>query len=104
MTQFVAHDMPEDFMEDLDKDIKDFEAAIRDRETGKDMNVAARASIETSMEAGLDAVRRLDAVVPNRLRDDAAAVAVWNVRVESNIIKPHETRNSGYGNLSQKRL
>ena len=77
VTQFVAHDMPEDFMEDLDKDIKEFEAAIRDRETGKDMNVAARASIESSMEAGLDAVRRLDAVVPNRLRDDAAAVAVW---------------------------
>jgi hypothetical protein len=75
--QFVAHDMPSDFLEDLDEDIKDFESAIRDREAGKDMNVAARASIETSMEAGLDAIRRLDAVVPNRLRDDGAAVAVW---------------------------
>jgi hypothetical protein len=75
--QFLAHDMPSDFLEDLERDMTEFENAIRDREVGKDMNVAARASIESSMEAGIDAVRRLDAVVPNRLRDDGAAVAVW---------------------------
>jgi hypothetical protein len=75
--QFLAHDMPADFLEDLEKDVKEFEAAIHGRETGKDINVAARASLEGSMEAGLAAVRRLDAVVPTRLRDDAAAVAVW---------------------------
>jgi hypothetical protein len=75
--QFLAHDMPPDFLEDLDKDMTEFENAIRDREMGKDMNVAARASIDSAMEAGIDAVRRLDAVVPNRLRDDGAAVAVW---------------------------
>lgn len=75
--QFLAHDMPPDFLEDVDKNMAEFENAIRDREVGKDMNVAAHASIDSAMEAGIDAVRRLDAVVPNRLRDDGAAVAVW---------------------------
>ena len=66
-TEFIGHDMPEKFLEDLHEAIKDFEEAIRDREAGKGTNVAARTAIDTAMEEGLDAVRRLDAIVPNRL-------------------------------------
>lgn len=74
---FVKHDMPDDFLADLQSDIEAFEEAIRDHETGKDTHVAARAAIEGAIDAGLDAVRRLDAIVPNRLRNDSKALASW---------------------------
>jgi len=74
---FIKHDMPEDFLDDLQNDIKELEEAMRDHEAGKDTHVAARAGIESAIDAGLDAVRRLDAIVPNRLRNDATTLALW---------------------------
>jgi hypothetical protein len=74
---FIKHDMPDDFLTDLQSDIDAFEEAIRDHEAGKDTHVAARAAIESAIDAGLDAVRRLDAIVPNRLRNDAKLIASW---------------------------
>lgn len=75
--EFIKHDMPDDFLADLHSDIEAFEEAIRDYEAGKDTHVAARAAIEGLIDAGLDAVRRLDAIVPNRLRNDPATLALW---------------------------
>jgi hypothetical protein len=74
---FHEHDMPADFLDDLQQDIDAFEEAIRDHEAGKDTHVAARAGIEAAIDEGLDAVRRLDAIVPNRLRNDPKALALW---------------------------
>ena len=51
--EFVKHDMPDDFLADLQSDIDAFEEAIRDHETGKDTHVAARAGIETAIDAGI---------------------------------------------------
>ena len=75
--EFISHDIPDDFLSDLEADIKAFEDAIKDRESGKGTNVAARAAINTAMEAGLAAVRRLDAIVPNRVGNDDTTIAVW---------------------------
>lgn len=75
--QFIEYGMPDDFLADLTADIQSFEDAIRDQGAGRDINVAAAAAMEASMEAGLTAVRRLDAIVPNTLRADATALAVW---------------------------
>ena len=75
--EFTKHDMPDGFLADLHSDIDAFEEAMRDHETGKDTHVAARAGIETAIDAGLDAVRRLDAIVPNRLRSDSTRLATW---------------------------
>jgi hypothetical protein len=74
---FTKHDMPDDFLDDLQADIEAFEEAIRDHEAGKDTHVAARAGIEAAIDNGLDAVRRLDAIVPNRLRNDPKTLALW---------------------------
>jgi hypothetical protein len=75
---FVAHDMPTNFLSELNADLQELEQAIRAHAVGKDTHVAARAGIDTAMEAGLTAVQRLDAIVANRLRDDTATVAVWD--------------------------
>jgi hypothetical protein len=69
--------MPDNFLSDLQSDIDDFEEAIRDHEAGKDTHVAARAGIEAAIDDGLAAVQRLDAIVPNRLRNDEARLALW---------------------------
>ena len=39
-------------------------------------HVTAGAAIQTVMEAGLDEVRRLDAIVPNKLRHDPKTLAL----------------------------
>lgn len=54
-----------------------FAQAIRGREHGKDDHAAARASIEGALLSGLDAVRKLDVLVANRLRGDPVTMAVW---------------------------
>jgi hypothetical protein len=74
---FVAHELPPNFLSQLRAAIEAFEQATVERRSGRDQRVAARASIEATMEAGLRAVRRLSAIVPNRLQDPSA-VALWN--------------------------
>jgi hypothetical protein len=76
--EFTKYRMPEDFLQDLDHDITVFEEATRDQDLGKDTNAAARAAIEDALDTGLEACRRLDAVVANELRDDPATLAVWD--------------------------
>jgi len=68
--------MPDDFIEDLDGEILNFEGASRDRDGGTDAHVAARAALDTAMEKAMNALRRLDAAVPNRLRTDPPRLAV----------------------------
>ena len=75
--RFIAHVMPETFLADLGEAIGRFEQATHQREAGKDERIAARKRIEAAVTSGLAAVRALDAMVANRLRDDPATVAVW---------------------------
>jgi hypothetical protein len=74
---FVAHDLPPDFLKSLRAAIDAFEQAMRERASGRDQRIAARASIDGVMEEGLRAVRRLSGLVPNKL-EDRAIVALWN--------------------------
>lgn len=75
--RFIEYYLPDDFLTDLEQDIKRFEAAMRDQEAGKDTKAAAAASIDAAMDAGIAAVLQLDAFVPNRLRNDPAKLAMW---------------------------
>jgi len=74
---FVAHELPPNFLGQLRAAIEALEQAMLARTTGRDQRVGARASIEAAMEAGLRAVRRLAAIVPNRLQDPSIVV-LWN--------------------------
>jgi len=75
--EFVRHEMPESFLEDLQADIADLERAIGGQNTGRGTHVFATASIDEQIERGMNAVRRLDAIVRNKFRDDAATLAAW---------------------------
>jgi hypothetical protein len=73
----VAHELPTNFLGRLRAAIEALERAMLARTSGRDQRVGARASIEAAMEAGLRAVRRLTAIVPNRVQDPATVVR-WN--------------------------
>ena len=75
--EFLNHDMPDDFLENLKRSIADFENAIRTQDGGKGTDRAARTSFDGAMENGLAAVRRLEAIVGNRLRNEPSLLTVW---------------------------
>jgi hypothetical protein len=75
---FVAHELRSNFLRQLQAAIDAFEQAMDARASGRAQRVGARARIESTMEEGLRAVRRLSAIVPNKL-DDPAAVALWDL-------------------------
>jgi len=91
--QFVAHGMPATFVADLDALVDDFERALRDRRLAHDARRAARASMTAAVSAGLSAVRSLDAIVINHLRDDAVTRTVW--ARDRRIAYPWRTPRSG---------
>ena len=75
--EFVRHELPADFLEDLNRDIEAFERAVNSQNTGKGAQVTATAAIDAAVERGMNAVQRLDAVVRNKFRDDPARLAAW---------------------------
>jgi hypothetical protein len=75
--EFIRHELPADFLDDLAADIAAFEHAINTQHTGTDAHIAATAAIDNALERGLKAVQRLDAIVRNKFRDDPAALAAW---------------------------
>jgi len=75
--EFIRHEMPANFLEDLNSDIEKFELAVNSQNTGQEARVAATAAIDASIERGLNALQRLDAVVRNKFRGDPAKLAAW---------------------------
>lgn len=74
---FIRHELPTTFLEDLQMDIADLERAIGSQNTGRGAHVTATASIDAAVERGMNAVRKLDAIVRNKFRNDPATLAAW---------------------------
>jgi hypothetical protein len=75
--EFVRHAMPADFLTQLKARIAKLEEAIQEQQSGRNRHVSAKVGIEEALASGIGAARRLDAIVRNRLRDDAMTKAVW---------------------------
>jgi hypothetical protein len=75
--EFADHGLPPAFLDHLAASANRFEEALRDRTVSREARAAAGVSLKTSLNSGLRAVRRLDAVVPNLLGEDPAAIAAW---------------------------
>lgn len=75
--QFIAHEMPASFLNDLNVDIDALEAAIGDQSSGVGNHVAAGAAIDDAIERGTSTVRKLDAVVRNKYADIQSFLAEW---------------------------
>lgn len=75
--QFIAHELPADFLEDLQADIEAFEAAVNAQSSGVGQRIAAGAAIEAAIDQGVATVRKLDAIVKNKYSNDPAVLAQW---------------------------
>jgi len=76
-SQFVVHGMPVTFVADLNALVDGFERALRDRGVGRESRRAARARTHAALASGRAAVRSLDAIVINHLREDVVTRTVW---------------------------
>ena len=75
--QFVAHNLPATFLDDLSSTITTYEQGIKDHAKAKEAQVGARDNIRAGVAAALVAARRLDPVVVNRLKDDPGLLGEW---------------------------
>lgn len=75
--EFLRHSVPERVFRDLAANIAAFDAALNGQYTGSESSVTAVAAIDAGIDLGMNAVRRLDAIVRNRLGEDAASLAAW---------------------------
>jgi hypothetical protein len=89
---FVAYGLPPTFLDDLAARINDFERTIAGRRQSRVDRIAAGVGLRASLESAFLAVRRLDAVVPNLLGDDPAAMARW--RAARHVVRTVRPRNT----------
>jgi len=75
--EFVKHEMPANFLEDLKTLIGEFEATLHQRSAAKGAQVSATAGIDDAIERGMIATRRLDAIVRNKFRGNVSVLAAW---------------------------
>jgi len=75
--QFIAHEMPADFIDDLNEDIAEFEAAIANQGNAVGDHVSASAELEDALDRCDDAVRKEDPIMKNKYADDPGSLAEW---------------------------
>lgn len=75
--QFIAHEMPADFLEDLNADIAALEAAISNQNSGLVDHVSAGAAINDVIERADEMLRKLDAIVKNKYANNPSVLAEW---------------------------
>ena len=75
--QFIEYDLPDDFIEDLQSDINDFEQSVTEKSSASGEKVSATASIGGAVKNGLEGLRRLRVIVPNKYRVNPAKLAAW---------------------------
>jgi len=81
--QFIAHELPADFLADLNANIAALEAAINNQSSGLGDHVAARAAIDDAIDRGFEVMRKLDAIVKNKYANNASVLAEWTSVVKS---------------------
>jgi hypothetical protein len=91
--QFVAHQLPATFLDDLQAAVGTFEAAIQAHVELREARAAARVGIAEALDAGGAAVDRLDALVTNVFEQQHETLAEWHsVRHVSHVSIPYPNR------------
>ena len=76
-SQFVQHEMPNSFIEDLSAANDTFENAANDQNVQTAKRVATTAGIKNALSRGKKLRRELNSIVSNKYRDDPASLAAW---------------------------
>lgn len=75
--KFLRHAMPASFLEDFEEEIANLEHSVGEQNSGRGAHVMATVTVESGAERGMNAVRKLDIIVRNTYRHDAATLAAW---------------------------
>ncbi len=75
--QFIAHELPEDFLEDLAADTAAFEAAIAKQSETVGNHVAAGEVLDDLFDEGTELQRDLDGFMRNKFANNAEVLAEW---------------------------
>jgi hypothetical protein len=75
--EFISHAMPSDFVEDLNADIADLREAITEQSGSVAGRKSAGVSIDDTNDRGIVIARKMDAVVRNFYRNNAAVLSEW---------------------------
>ena len=76
--EFIAREMPADFLDGLRADIQAMEDAISEQQSTLGQRVAARTLIDASIEKGEATVRELNAIVRNKYANQPGILAQWD--------------------------
>jgi hypothetical protein len=76
-SDFIRYGLPQDFLDDLISDITAFEQATSQRNQGVEKQTASSAAIDEAVEQGMKALKQLDRVMRNVLRDDIETLTAW---------------------------
>ena len=74
---FIRHEMPADFLEQLTGLITAFDQATSQKTAAVSTHVAARLTIEEEVGRGMQSVRQLDAIIRNKFNGDPVVLSAW---------------------------
>jgi hypothetical protein len=75
--EFIQHELPVTFIDDLTSAIADFESAAGSKNLNTGRRVSATAALKDALERGMQLKRELDPIVRNKYRANAAKIAAW---------------------------
>lgn len=75
--QFIAHEMPADFIEDLQAEIAAFETEIAEHGNAVGDHVQASEAIDEAIEEGIELVEKLDGIMRAKYASNRAVLAEW---------------------------
>jgi len=75
---FIAHDMPSNFLTALTEEIDAMAEAMAQGRLGREKARTMRGDIDATIDKGVRAVVKLNAVIRSKLQDDQAALASWD--------------------------
>lgn len=74
---FIRFGLPADFIEDLNADIEAFEQATTSQNQSLEQKTASTAAIDDAISRSMKALKQLDAIMRNVLRDDVEMLTAW---------------------------
>lgn len=75
--EFMAHEMPADFLINLNAHIAALETAISNQASGVGAHVSAGAGLDDAMDRADEVMRRLDAIMRNKYANNPGVLAEW---------------------------
>lgn len=75
--QFIAHELPADFLEDLAADKAAFQAALAERSNAVGDHIAAREDLDDALARGVEIVRKLTSLMKVRYANNPGKLAEW---------------------------